>query len=64
EERFELQLMWMGLGAMGHGTSNLIPRGRAPATPAELCAQAAILDASRGQSSSGIVQFRVLLPAR
>jgi hypothetical protein len=64
DESFELEMMWMGWGAMGLGTSNLNPRGRAPATPAEACAQAAILDASHGVSSSGIVRFRVVLPAR
>lgn len=64
DESFDLELMWMGWGAMGLGTSNLTPHGRAPATPAEVCAQAAILDASHGQSSSGIVRFHVVLPAR
>ncbi|MBX7192147.1 MAG: serine/threonine protein kinase [Sandaracinaceae bacterium] len=64
DETFELEMMWMGWGAMGLGTSSLTPHGPPPTTAAEMCAQGALLDASRGRSSSGIVTFRVRLPAR
>jgi hypothetical protein len=64
DERFELELMWMGWGAMGLGTSNLVPQGAPPTSPAQMCAQDAILNASHGHSSSGIVRFHVVLPAR
>ena len=54
----------MGWGAMGLGTSSLTPHGAPPTTRLETRAQAAILEASAGHSSSGLVRFHVELPAR
>jgi hypothetical protein len=64
DESFDLELMWMGWGAMGLGTSNLTRHGPPAATPAQVCAEDAIVAASHGRSSSGIVRFHVVLPAR
>ncbi len=63
DETFSLEFMWMGIGALGFGTSNLDPHST-PRTPGEMCTQAAILDASQGRSSMGIVTFHAALEAR